>query len=220
MDRANNGANLGFERRLWEMADRLRGRMDAAESRHLMLGLIFLKYISDAFQARYDELAAGVQTGFTDPENRDAYAADKIFWVPPEARWKKIQDQAHHPAIGKVIDAAIQAIERENPTLKGELPRDYSRPMPDRNRLGELVELVSDIDFNATASRIRDSLRRVYHYFLDHCAGTRTDTDDGIHFGEQVAGLIAQLYEQFGKAEELEASLKQQLATPASGKRR
>ncbi|OQX85449.1 MAG: N-6 DNA methylase, partial [Candidatus Latescibacteria bacterium 4484_7] len=112
-----NGANLGFENKLWEMADKLRGHMDASEYKHVVLGLIFLKYISDAFQERYEDLKARQETEYTDPEDRDEYLAANIFWVPPEARWEKIQAQAPQPTIGKVIDEAMSAIERENQSL-------------------------------------------------------------------------------------------------------
>ncbi len=122
MSQTNNGANLGFESKLWEMADTMRGYMDASEYKHVVLGLIFLKYISDAFQHKYDELAATQETKYTDPEDRDEYLADNIFWVPPEARWEQIQAQSPQPVIGKVINEAMTAIERENPSLKGVLP--------------------------------------------------------------------------------------------------
>ena len=97
---SNNGANLGFESKLWEMADKLRGHMDASEYKRVVPGLIFLKYISDAFRHKYDELAATAETEYTDPEDRDEYLADNIFWVPPEARWEQIQAQAPQPVIG------------------------------------------------------------------------------------------------------------------------
>ncbi len=106
MSKATNGANLGFESKLWEMADKLRGHMDASEYKHVVLGLIFLKYISDAFQHKYDELAATAETEYTDPEDRDEYAADNLFWVPPEARWERIQAQAPQPTIGSGVDEA------------------------------------------------------------------------------------------------------------------
>ncbi len=178
MSKATNGANLGFESKLWEMADKMRGHMDASEYKHVVLGLIFLKYISDAFQHKYDELAATRETEYTDPEDRDEYLADNIFWVPPEARWERIQAQAPQPVIGKVIDEAMTAIERENPSLRGVLPKDYSRPTLDKTRLGELVKLVGDIDLKARESGVRDPLGRVYEYFLGN-------TGMGIFLGSQ-----------------------------------
>ena len=120
----SNGANLGFENKLWEMADKMRGHMDSGEYKHVALGLIFLKFISDAFQTKYDALKATAETDYTDPEDRDEYAATNIFWVPKDARWEKIQAEAKQPTIGKIIDDAMAAIEKENPTLKGVLPKD------------------------------------------------------------------------------------------------
>ena len=118
MAKANNGANLGFEEKLWAAADKLRGHMDASEYKHVVLGLIFLKYISDAFQEKYGELEAKQKTEYTDPEDRDEYAAANIFWVPKEARWSRLQDGAKQPTIGRLIDDAMVAIEKENPSLR------------------------------------------------------------------------------------------------------
>jgi type I restriction enzyme M protein len=145
MTKNNNGANLGFENKLWEMADKMRGHMDAGEYKHVVLGLIFLKYISDAFQAKYDELFARQESDYTDPEDLDEYSAGNIFWVPREARWDKLQAGAKQPTIGKLIDDAMIAIEKENPTLKGVLPKDYSRPALDKHRLGELIDILGNI---------------------------------------------------------------------------
>jgi len=112
-----NGVNLGFENQLWAAADRMRGHMDASEDKHVVLGLIFLKYISDAFQAKYDELEATKETEYIDPEDRDEYAAENIFWLPPEARWEKLLGSSKQPTIGKLIDEAMAAIGRETPSL-------------------------------------------------------------------------------------------------------
>ncbi len=139
----NNGANLGFENQLWAAADKLRGHMDASEYKHVVLGLIFLKYISDVFQAKYKELEAKKETKYTDPEDRDEYAAANIFWVPKEARWEKLLAGAKQPTIGKLVDDAMVAIEKENPTLKGVLPKDYARPSLDKHRLGELLDIIA-----------------------------------------------------------------------------
>ena len=127
-EKKGNGANLGFENQMWAAADKLRGHMDASEYKYVVLGLIFLKYISDAFQAKYKKLEATKATEYTDPEDRDEYSAANIFWVPKEARWAKLQSSAKQPTIGKIVDDAMVAIEKENPTLKGVLPKDYSRP--------------------------------------------------------------------------------------------
>src|SRR5947208_2756100 len=157
--RKTNGANLGFESKLWAAADKLRGHIDAAEYKHVVLGLIFLKYISDAFQELHDRLAADA---FADPEDRDEYAAENSFWVPREARWSILQANAKSPTIGNLIDAAMAAIERDNPTLKGVLPQDYGREDLDKRRLGELIDLVSTISMGGAENRSQDILGRVY----------------------------------------------------------
>src|SRR5687768_9156569 len=125
-----NGANLGFEEKLWAAADKLRGHMDAAEYKHVVLGLIFLKYISDAFTERYEQLLAETEQG-ADPEDRDEYTAEGYFWVPPGARWDTIKASARLPNIGGIIDDAMDAIERENSTLRDVLPKGYGRPTLD-----------------------------------------------------------------------------------------
>jgi type I restriction enzyme M protein len=173
-----NGSALDFEAQLWAAADKMRGHMDASEYKHVCLGLIFLKYISDAFEEKREQLLFG----FSDPksewfikdepqraeaaENRDEYLAANVFWLPPEARWHTIKAKAKSPEIGKVIDDAMGAIERENPTLKGVLPRDYARPSLDKVRLGGLVDIISNIGFNESAAKSKDVLGRVYEYFL------------------------------------------------------
>src|SRR3989337_160206 len=133
----DTGANLGFEAKLWQMADGLRNNMDAAEYKHVVLGLIFLKYISDAFEAKHTELDAQKAKG-ADPEDPDEYRAVSIFWVPPEARWKYLKSMAPQPTIGQLVDDAMSAIERDNPSLKGVLPKDFARPGLDKQRLRPL----------------------------------------------------------------------------------
>ncbi len=161
----NNGANIGFEEKLWLAADKLRNNMDAAEYKHVVLGLIFLKYISDAFEERHAELLTKVDEGY-DPEDSDEYQADNIFWVPVEARWTSLQAQAKQPTIGKLIDDAMIAIEKANPKLKGVLPKDFNRVGLDKQRLGELIDLVGTIGMGDKESRSQDILGRVYEYFL------------------------------------------------------
>ncbi len=151
---------LGFEAKLWAAADALRNNMDAAEYKHVVLGLIFLKYISDAFEAKHDELAAQKAQG-ADPEDPDEYRAVSIFWVPPEARWTYLKSMALQATIGRLVDDAMAAIERDNPSLKSVLPRDYSRPGLDKQRLGQLINLVSDIALGSPADRAKDTLGRV-----------------------------------------------------------
>src|SRR5690242_2643575 len=147
-------ANIGFEAKLWLAADKLRNNMDAAEYKHVVLGLIFLKYISDAFEAKHAELTAQKKQG-ADPEDRDEYRAASIFWVPKEARWQHLKASAPQPTIGTLVDDAMSAIERDNPTLKGVLPKDYARPGLDKLRLGQIINLVSDIALGSAADRAK-----------------------------------------------------------------
>jgi len=156
---------LGFESKLWATADALRNNMDAAEYKHVVLGLIFLKYISDAFEAKRAELESQRADG-ADPEDADEYRAASIFWVPKEARWEHLKANAPQPKIGIYVDDAMSAIERDNPSLKGVLPKDYGRPGLDKQRLGQLINLVSDIGLGSPADRAKDVLGRVYEYFL------------------------------------------------------
>jgi len=156
---------LGFESKLWATADALRNNMDAAEYKHVVLGLIFLKYISDAFEAKHAELEAQRSDG-ADPEDADEYRAASIFWVPKEARWDHLKANAPQPKIGTYVDDAMSAIERDNPSLKSVLPKDYGRPGLDKQRLGQLINLVSDIGLGSPADRAKDVLGRVYEYFL------------------------------------------------------
>jgi len=168
-----SAATIGYEARLWEMADALRNNMDAAEYKHVVLGLIFLKYISDAFEAKHGELQAQRGEG-ADPEDPDEYRAASIFWVPKEARWSHFKANAPQPTIGKLVDDAMAAIERDNPSLKpdgvGVLPKDYARPGLDKERLGQLINMVSDIGLGDPAERAKDTLGRVYEYFLSRFA--------------------------------------------------
>jgi len=130
---ASTGANLGFEPSLWQAANALRGSMDAAEYKHVVLGLIFLKYISDAFEEHRKRLE---QEPYADPEDPDEYRAANVFWVPPEARWERLRQNARQPTIGQIVDEAMEAVEQDNPSLKGVLPKDYARPALDKQRLG------------------------------------------------------------------------------------
>jgi type I restriction enzyme M protein len=167
----DTGANIGFESKLWLSADKLRNNMDAAEYKHVVLGLIFLKYISDAFEEMHQKLLAGEgEYEGADPEDPDEYRAENCFWVPTEARWKHLQDNAKQAKIGKLIDDAMVAIERDNPRLKGVLPKDYARPSLDKQRLGELIDLIGTIALGDAENRSKDLLGRVYEYFLSEFA--------------------------------------------------
>lgn len=157
-----NTATIGFEKEIWDAACILRGNMDAAEYKQVVLGLIFLKYISDKFDAKYQEL---VEEGEGMEEDRDEYAAENIFFVPPEARWAVVADKAHAPEIGAVIDTAMGLIEKENPRLKGILPKNFARPELDKRRLGNVVDLFTNIKMKEHGDT-RDILGRTYEYCL------------------------------------------------------
>ena len=144
-NKTDTAANVGYEAQLWQMADTLRGSMDAAEYKHVVLGLLFLKYISDAFEEQHAKLAADKKSG-ADAEDPDEYRAQNIFWVPPEARWQHLKAQARQATVGQLVDDAMAGIERDNPQLKGVLPKDYARPALDKERLGQVIDLISNID--------------------------------------------------------------------------
>jgi len=191
---SSNGANLGFEDKLWAAADKLRGNMEAAEYKHVVLGLIFLKYISDAFLEKYNALKADK---YADPEDKDEYLAENIFWVPPEARWDYLQKNAKRPEIGKLIDDAMAAIERDNRTLKGVLPKDYARPALDKTRLGELIDLIGTIGLGDKESRQKDILGRVYEYFLAKFAEKEGKGGGEFYTPQCVVKLLVEMIEPF-----------------------
>ncbi|MBA3708087.1 MAG: SAM-dependent DNA methyltransferase [Planctomycetes bacterium] len=164
-------ANLGFEAKLWLAADKLRNNMDAAEYKHVVLGLIFLKYISDTFDEHHAKLVAGHgDFAGANPEDNDEYLAAHVFWVPKEARWPQLQSRAKLPSIGKDVDDAMVALERDNPRLKGALNKNYGRADLDKHRLGELIDLIGSIQLADVASRSKDLLGRVFEYFLTQFA--------------------------------------------------
>ncbi len=158
-------ANIGFEETLWKSADKLRGSMDSSEYKYVVLGLIFVKYISDKFESKYREL---VEEGEGFEEDRDEYESENIFWVPKEARWEHIKNNAKDEKIGQIIDDAMILIEHENPTLRGVLEKRYARPEIDKRRLGELIDLISTIKLHENGEK--DLLGRVYEYFLGQFA--------------------------------------------------
>ena len=187
-----NGSTLGFEAQLWAAADALRNNMDAAEYKHVVLGLIFLKYISDAFEAKHAELEAQRAEG-ADPEDADEYRAVNIFWVPKDARWSKLKANAPQPTIGKTVDDAMAAIEHDNPTLKGVLPKDYGRPGLDKTRLGQLINLVSDIELGGPDDRAKDTLGRVYEYFLSQFASAEGKKGGQFYTPTHVVRLLVEM---------------------------
>jgi type I restriction enzyme M protein len=190
----NNGATLGFEATLWAAADKLRGHMDAAEYKHVVLGLIFLKYISDAFDARHQELLADPEAESEDP---DEYVRANVFWVPKEARWQALQDAAKSPEIGMKLDAAMDAIERDNPRLKGVLPKDYARPTLDKTRLGELIDLIGTIAMGDDGHRSRDILGRVYEYFLGQFASKEGKKAGEFYTPRCIVRLLVEMIQPF-----------------------
>ena len=157
-----------YRAKLWEAANVLRGSMDAAEYKHVVLGLIFLKYISDAFEERYAKVLA--EWGKEEAEDPDTYIMENIFWVPPQSRWEFLKIQARKPSIGRLVDDAMTAIESDNPTLKDVLPKDYARAALDKERLGQVVDLVSNIKVGGTEAKATDVLGNVYEYFLEQFA--------------------------------------------------
>jgi type I restriction enzyme M protein len=193
---ASNGANVGYEAELWRMADALRGSMDAAEYKHVVLGLIFLKYISDAFEELHAKLQGEKKQG-ADPEDPDEYRAKGIFWVPPEARWSHLKAQAKQPTIGQLVDDAMTGIERDNPSLKAVLPKDYARPALDKQRLGQLIDLVSNIRIGDAESRSKDVLGRVYEYFLSQFASAEGKKGGEFYTPRCVVKLLVEMLEPY-----------------------
>jgi type I restriction enzyme M protein len=189
---AKGTGELGFEATLWQAADKLRNNMDAAEYKHVVLGLIFLKYISDAFEERHAQLLAEVNQG-ADPEHPDEYRAENIFWVPKEARWTQLQAQAKQPIIGKLIDDAMVAIERDNSSLKGVLPKEYARPGLDKQRLGELIDLIGTIGLGYKENRGKDILGRVYEYFLSEFASAEGKKGGQFYTPRSVVKLLVEM---------------------------
>jgi len=184
--------DVPLEARLWQTADALRNNMDAAEYKHVVLGLIFLKYISDAFEAKHAELEADRAAG-ADPEDPDEYRAVSISWVPREARWSRLKASAPQPTIGTLVDDAMTAIERDNPSLKGVLPKDYARPGLDKQRLGQLINLVSDIALGAPADRAKDTLGRVYEYFLAQFASAEGKKGGQFYTPSHVVRILVEM---------------------------
>ena len=191
---ATSTTNVGFESQLWDAADKLRSNMDAAEYKHVVLGLIFLKYVSDSFTEKYEALKA---EGYGDEEDRDEYLADNVFWVPQEARWSYIKSYATSPEIGKVIDNAMEQIEKENESLKGVLTKNYSRPELDKTRLGELVTLFTNIEVGSSAAQEKDILGRVYEYFLGRFASAEGKLGGEFYTPSCVVRTLVEMIEPF-----------------------
>ena len=190
----SNGANLGFEAKMWTAADKLRNNMDAAEYKHVVLGLIFLKYISDAFIELHEELKRDPEG---DPEEKDEYLAKTVFWVPKKARWEELQKNAKQPNIGVIVDDAMDAIECDNASLKGVLPKNYAREALDKQRLGELIDLFSTIGLGDRESRSKDVLGRVYEYFLGQFADAEGKKGGQFYTPRSIVQLLVAMIEPF-----------------------
>ena len=191
---ATGTTNVGFEEKLWQAADKLRSNMDAAEYKHVVLGLIFLKYVSDSFLEKYDQL---LQEGYGDEEDRDEYLAENVFWLPKEARWENIKAHATNPDIGEIIDKAMEAIEKENDSLKGVLTKNYSRQELDKTRLGELVTLFTNIEVGSSAAKEKDVLGRVYEYFLSKFASAEGKLGGEFYTPSCVVRTLVEMIEPF-----------------------
>ena len=192
----DTGANIGFEEKLWKTADALRGSMDAAEYKHVVLGLIFLKYVSDAFEEQHARLEAEKAHG-ADPEDVDEYRAKNIFWVPKAARWSHLKAKAKQPSIGTLVDDAMEAIEKDNPSLKGVLPKDFARPGLDKTRLGQLIDLISGIGLGDEENRSKDVIGRVYEYFLGKFAGAEGKNAGEFYTPRCIVRLLVEMLEPF-----------------------
>ena len=190
----DSSANLGFESKLWLAADKLRNNMDAAEYKHVVLGLIFLKYISDSFEEHHAKLIAGEgEYAGANPEDKDEYLAANVFWVPKEARWSFLQANAKLPTIGKLVDDAMVALERDNLRLKGSLNKNYGRADLDKNRLGELIDLIGSIQLADAASRSKDLLGRVFEYFLTQFASAEGKNGGQFYTPSCVVRLLVEM---------------------------
>lgn len=186
--------DLGFEAELFKAADKLRGNMEPSDYKHVALGLIFLKHISDSFEAKRAELLADYPEDAEDP---DAYAAENIFWVPKDARWSHLQANAKQPGIGKLIDEAMIAIEKRNESLKGVLPKDYARPALNAVMLGELIDLISGIALGQERGQSRDVLGRVYEYFLGQFAGSEGKRGGEFYTPRSVVRTMVEMLEPY-----------------------
>jgi type I restriction enzyme M protein len=190
----NNGANLGYEAELFKTADKLRGNMEPSDYKHVALGLIFLKHISDRFETRQRELMEEYPEGVEDP---DEYAAENVFWVPQAARWSHLQANAKQPTIGKLIDEAMLAIEKENASLKGVLPKEYARPALNAVMLGELIDLISNIALGEAQDTARDVLGRVYEYFLGQFAGSEGKRGGEFYTPRSVVRVMVEMLQPY-----------------------
>lgn len=181
---------------LWKSADKLRKNIDAAEYKHVVLGLVFLKYISDSFEEYYEQLKSEIDMG-ADPEDKEEYKAENIFFVPPSARWKFLQSHAKQPTIGKTVDEAMDSIERENSSLKGVLPKVYARDNLDSKALGGLIDLIGNIALGDAKSRSADVLGHVFEYFLGEFALAEGKQGGQFYTPKSVVELLVKMLEPY-----------------------
>lgn len=187
-----------LESKLWKAADKLRKNMDAAEYKHVVLGLIFLKYISDAFEHLRQKLMEGQgEYAGADPEDKNEYLAEKVFYVPPAARWSHLQARARQPSIGRELDEAMDALERENPSLKGVLPKVYAQEKLDKLALGGLIDLIGSVTLGAPEDQARDLLGRVYEYFLGQFALAEGKKGGQFYTPRSVVRLLVEMLEPY-----------------------
>jgi type I restriction enzyme M protein len=191
-EKSSKSDALGFEAELFKAADKLRGNMEPSDYKHVVLGLIFLKYISDSFESKHGQL---LSEDLTAAEDRDEYLAENIFWVPTEARWSTLKKQATLPSIGIIIDDAMRALEKDNESLKGVLPKDYARPSLNKVMLGELIGLISNIALNESGDRSKDVLGRVYEYFLGQFAGAEGKRGGEFYTPRSVVRVLVEMLE-------------------------
>jgi type I restriction enzyme M protein len=192
--KTSNGASLGIEAQLWAAADKLRGHLDAAEYKSVVLGLIFLKYVSDAFEQAHSQIVA---EAVDDPEDRDVYAMRRVFWVPKVARWEHLRASGKQPSIGQLIDEAMLAIEHDNTSLRGVLPGNYGRETLDKQRLGGLIDLLSGISFVDEESRKQDILGRVYEYFLSQFASKEGKKGGEFYTPRSIVRLLVEMLQPY-----------------------
>lgn len=198
MAKKNNTVEEPLEKKLWKSADLLRKNIDAAEYKHVVLGLIFLKYISDAFEELYQKLKEGKgEYEGADPEDKNEYLAEKVFYVPPSARWSWLQGRAKLPTIGRDIDDAMDAIEKDNPSLKGVLPKVYSQEKLDKNSLGALIDLISTATLGTKEAQSKDILGRVFEYFLGQFALAEGKKGGQFYTPESVVKLLVEMLEPY-----------------------
>ena len=198
MTKIRSAKSENFEAKLFKAADKLRKNIDAAEYKHVVLGLIFIKYISDSFEELNKKLLAGKgKYKWADPEDRDEYSGENIFWVPKKACWASLHANAKRPTIGRDLDRAMELIEKENSNLKGILPKVYSKPNLDKTALGGLIDLIGNIALDEEAAKSKDILGKVYEYFLGEFALSEGRKGGQFYTPKSIVELLVQMVEPY-----------------------